>query len=270
MYICSGSSVTWTPNFRDVYIHTLRTSSEDNPLWLSPWHSIPTSPFCSLVPSLSAPLSLLGMPSHNDPNVPHPVLRRCPFWVIFSICLQPTSTLRSPNGGNNMASGPSILLTNMLIIRAGDIVSLTIFGQQYVILNTLQTSLDILEKRGAIYSDRPYLPMAGKLMGWDQMAPLSRYGEHFRHIRRLMHQTVGSRGQPEKVTQYHHIEEHEMRRFLRRLLDTPEDFAAHIRTYVFHATCVSPKLTNTSGCQCNRSIHTEVGVWIQRQGQRPR
>ena len=96
-------------------------------------------------------------------------------------------------------------------------------------LSTIEAATDLLEKKGAIYSDRPYLPMAGKLLGWDQIVSLSPYNDRFRDIRRLMHKTLGSRGQREKVAKYHDLQEQQTIRFLGMLLHTPEDFVAHIR-----------------------------------------
>lgn len=111
-------------------------------------------------------------------------------------------------------------------------MSFSAFNQRYVVLSTLQAATDLLEKKGAIYSDRPYLPMAGRLMGWDQIVTLCGYNDRFRNIRRLMHKTLGGRGQTDKVRQYHELEETETKRFLARLLETPEDFVEHVRTYV--------------------------------------
>jgi hypothetical protein len=43
------------------------------------------------------------------------------------------------------------------------IVHAEVFGQHFIILNTLEACLDLLEKRSAIYSDRPRLPMINEL-----------------------------------------------------------------------------------------------------------
>lgn len=101
-----------------------------------------------------------------------------------------------------------------------------------MLLNTVQAATDLLEEKGAINSDRSYLPMAGKLMGWDQIVALSPYGERFRDIRRLMHKTLGGRGQAHQITKYFDLEAHETHRFLARLLRTPEDFVDHIKKSV--------------------------------------
>lgn len=41
---------------------------------------------------------------------------------------------------------------------AGNILSFHIFGKVIVVLNTAKAAKDLLEKRGAIYSDRTVLP----------------------------------------------------------------------------------------------------------------
>ena len=45
----------------------------------------------------------------------------------------------------------------------GPIVSLQVFGQSFILLNTLEEANEIMEKRSAINSDRPSLEMAGRL-----------------------------------------------------------------------------------------------------------
>jgi hypothetical protein len=47
------------------------------------------------------------------------------------------------------------LLTKMV----GDILSFHLFGQVVIVLNTAKAAKDLLDKRGAIYSDRPVFPL---------------------------------------------------------------------------------------------------------------
>jgi hypothetical protein len=54
------------------------------------------------------------------------------------------------------ASG--VLLTEGITALAGDILSFRVFGRVIVVLNSVQTSKDLLERRADIYSDRPVLP----------------------------------------------------------------------------------------------------------------
>jgi hypothetical protein len=48
-----------------------------------------------------------------------------------------------------------VLLTEQM---PGDILSFRVFGQVIVILNSIEATKDLLERRGDIYSDRPAIP----------------------------------------------------------------------------------------------------------------
>ena len=41
---------------------------------------------------------------------------------------------------------------------AGDVLSFHVFGQVIIVLNTVKSTKDLLDKRGEIYSDRPVIP----------------------------------------------------------------------------------------------------------------
>jgi hypothetical protein len=49
-----------------------------------------------------------------------------------------------------------VLLTEDI---SGDIMSFHVFGQVIVVLNSVEMTKDLLEKRGDIYSDRPVIPI---------------------------------------------------------------------------------------------------------------
>jgi hypothetical protein len=46
----------------------------------------------------------------------------------------------------------------------GDMTSVTAFGQTVVIVNSLKTAIEILDKKSSIYSDRPVFQMCGELV----------------------------------------------------------------------------------------------------------
>lgn len=83
----------------------------------------------------------------------------------------------------------------------------------------------MLDKKGAIYSDRPVAPMTGELIGWRESLVFFRYGPRFRRARKLFHQAFG----PRNVQQYMPLEERETHRFLRHVLGSPKDLREHIR-----------------------------------------
>ena len=112
---------------------------------------------------------------------------------------------------------------------AGDISSVTVFGQTLVILNSAQAATDILDKKSATYSDRPVLQMGGELVGWKNTLVLLPYGDRFRRFRKIFHSLIGTQSM---MKQYHPAEELETRRFLKRVLSKPEALSDHVRKYV--------------------------------------
>ncbi|KAJ7873328.1 cytochrome P450 [Mycena olivaceomarginata] len=108
----------------------------------------------------------------------------------------------------------------------GDICSATVLGQPIIIISSAKVAVEILDKRSAIYSDRPVCTMGGELVGWKNTLVLLPYGDRFRRFRRLFHNIIGSRS---AIKQFLPIEELETRRFLRRVLAKPGDLPKHIR-----------------------------------------
>ena len=95
-----------------------------------------------------------------------------------------------------------------------------------IILNSPELAIQMLDKKSAIYSDRPKMTFGGEMVGWNQTLVLSPYGDRFREYSRFMHQLIGSQKQ---VQRFHPLSEQETRKFLRRLLKTPNDVQSHIR-----------------------------------------
>lgn len=116
-----------------------------------------------------------------------------------------------------------------MLSSTGDVTSVSLLGQRVVILNSLEATFDLLDKKSAVYSDRPVTPMAGELMGWSQALILSPYGDRFRDIRRFLHRYLGSRGQFEKIEPFYELIESETRRLLVRLRHQPEHYVDHVR-----------------------------------------
>jgi hypothetical protein len=63
--------------------------------------------------------------------------------------------------------------------------------------------MDVLDKKGAVYSDRPVLPMGGELVGWKHTLALLPYGDRCRQLRENMHRIIGNRA---ALKVYHPIE----------------------------------------------------------------
>ena len=116
-------------------------------------------------------------------------------------------------------------LTHQSTRTSGPISSVSVLGQRIVIVNSLQIAADLLDKRSAIYSDRPTLAFVSDCVGWCRAMVFRRYGPDFRTIRRLVHSVIGT---PAAIRKFDRIEEEEVHGFLKRLLEKPENFADHI------------------------------------------
>ncbi|TFK49671.1 cytochrome P450 [Heliocybe sulcata] len=101
----------------------------------------------------------------------------------------------------------------------GDLISLQVLGQTMVVVNSPKITFDMLEKKSAIYSDRPTLTMADEMVGWRYALSDTSYSDRFRKYRRLIHSVVGTRA---SVEEYLPVEEHETRKFLRLTLADPD------------------------------------------------
>lgn len=107
-----------------------------------------------------------------------------------------------------------------------DIVFLNVFGRHNLFINSFKATNDLLDKKGAIYSDRPRLPMVKELMGWDWNLVLMSYQEGFTVHRRIVQQNF----QPSIVARSHRpVMLREVRVLLNSLLVKPNEFTHHLR-----------------------------------------
>ncbi|KAI0676617.1 CyP450 monooxygenase [Trametes maxima] len=112
----------------------------------------------------------------------------------------------------------------------GDLVYLDALGQPILILGTHEAAIDLLEKRSSLYSDRVHSTIVD-LGGFDWVLTMLHYGPWWRRHRRAFHQFFNAAA----VAQYEPLQRKQIKRFLLRLLSTPQDFTGHIR-HLFAAT----------------------------------
>ncbi|KAI0061727.1 cytochrome P450 [Artomyces pyxidatus] len=108
-----------------------------------------------------------------------------------------------------------------------DVIHLTVLGTHILSINSQQAANDLLEKRSAIYSDRPRMPMLKELIGWDWNLVVMSYSEGFAAHRRLVQQSF----QPNVVAKLHRpVMQREVLTLLHNLLNSPENFMSHLKT----------------------------------------
>ncbi|EEB91337.1 hypothetical protein MPER_10316 [Moniliophthora perniciosa FA553] len=104
--------------------------------------------------------------------------------------------------------------------RYGDVTYFHGLGYNVLVLNTMNSINDLLEKRADIYSHRPRFVLGGELMGLDQSTPLLNYGPDWREHRKLAHGSLSLTA----VKQYHHVQENIAAVLCKELLDDPTNF----------------------------------------------
>lgn len=115
-----------------------------------------------------------------------------------------------------------------LTLLPGDLVSLSMVGQTMIIINSFSIADALLNRKGSLYSDRPVLPMASELVGWDRTIALLRTGDRHRYFRSMYHKVMGTY---EAAQRFHALIEDESRNCLRRLVfdHGPEAILKHVR-----------------------------------------
>ncbi|KZT03181.1 cytochrome P450 [Laetiporus sulphureus 93-53] len=111
----------------------------------------------------------------------------------------------------------------------GDVIYVRVLQKHIVILNSARAARDLLEKRGAMYSDRPRFVLFNELIESfkPNMALLS-YGDEWRKHRKWFQMTLSSRV---SLDSYRPMQRREVVILLSNMLQTPHDFASHIKRY---------------------------------------
>ncbi|KAJ7202579.1 cytochrome P450 [Mycena pura] len=109
-----------------------------------------------------------------------------------------------------------------------DIIYLNVAGTSIIVLSSLEATNELLGERSNIYSDRARMPMVNELMGWTFHLAGMKYGEHWRELRRKVHQDLNA----EAVRKYYPQERVAVHELLHRLLHHPDNFFYHLRHVV--------------------------------------
>ncbi|KAH8100126.1 cytochrome P450 [Cristinia sonorae] len=123
-------------------------------------------------------------------------------------------------------SGYEWLAYDKLAKVYGDLIYFSGLGNSVLSINSYKVANDLLDKRGAIYSDRPRLPMVKELFGWAWNLIIMSYSEGFAEHRKLVQQSF----QPQIVTSYRPVVVREVGVLLKNLMTKPDDFYDHLKS----------------------------------------
>ncbi|KAF8511558.1 cytochrome P450 oxidoreductase [Hysterangium stoloniferum] len=153
----------------------------------------------------------------------------------------------------------------------GSISSMVMIGRPIILLNDLQTILDLMETKSRTYAGRPVLPLAGELVGWNRQLIISPYNEHFRLMRKLMAKYIGTKS---SLTVFYAIQENHTHLLMARILEEPERFLSSIRLcqgafflrishgYIVNQKVSDPLITLIERAAKEFYIATKPGAWL--------
>ncbi|THV02863.1 cytochrome P450 [Dendrothele bispora CBS 962.96] len=107
----------------------------------------------------------------------------------------------------------------------GDLVHMSVLGQNILIINSFQTANELFEKRSSNYSDRNEMPMIKDLMGWDFSFGHMPYGPRWKTHRTMFHRQF----QSSVVSSFWPTQLKEAHKLLRKMLRKPNDLINHLR-----------------------------------------
>ncbi|KAG1855549.1 cytochrome P450 [Suillus subluteus] len=135
---------------------------------------------------------------------------------------------------------PIPLLGNILSINAkkpwltytqwhavyGDLVFVRILDQDVVVINSQHIVQALLDKRSAIYSERPYMATV-EPSGWSINFVFTGYNDEWRRCRRLFHQTF----RPDSARKFRPMQMRQARQMIVNLIEDPQHYHSHFATF---------------------------------------
>ncbi|KAF7330984.1 Cytochrome P450 [Mycena venus] len=144
--------------------------------------------------------------------------------------------------------------------KYGDIAYLSVLSQDIIILNSQKAAWEILGVRGETSSGRPIMTMAGELSGYDRFLALRQDGERLRAGRTYLHSAIG----PQHSRNYAPDQEEQVVRFLKKILNDPENFEEHCIWIMVtsHKITMTPYLESSTGVMDRFSEAAATGRWL--------
>ncbi|KAH0833328.1 cytochrome P450 [Lanmaoa asiatica] len=110
--------------------------------------------------------------------------------------------------------------------RYGGLVYANLLGRDFIIINSVKVAHDLLDRRSAIYADRPYIP-ANEMFGMDFNSGLLPYGDKWR-LHRKVYNTAFNK---QAILRYKPAAIYKARQLVENLLDAPEDYPQHCKSF---------------------------------------
>ncbi|KAG1825395.1 cytochrome P450 [Suillus variegatus] len=108
----------------------------------------------------------------------------------------------------------------------GDLFFVRLLDQDVVVISSQHVAEALMDKRGCIYSDRPYLATV-EPFGWSVFFVLTGYGDEWRLCRRLIHQTF----RPDSALKFRPMQIKQAGEMIVNLIDDPHHYHSHFATF---------------------------------------
>ncbi|KAG8698711.1 hypothetical protein FRC09_007078 [Ceratobasidium sp. 395] len=120
-------------------------------------------------------------------------------------------------------SGPYWLKLSEYNDQYGPIVCVRMLHKRMFVISDPNLISELFEKRAANYSDRNISGMA-QLIGWDKNVVFTPYGPLLKRYRTMLQRALNNRVSLDYIP----LQQYEVQRFMRRLIDQPDQFMAHV------------------------------------------
>ncbi|KAL3293198.1 cytochrome p450 [Colletotrichum asianum] len=107
-----------------------------------------------------------------------------------------------------------------------DVLYFNVLGQDVVVLNSVKAAVDLLDKRGANYCDRPRFVLFEE-MGWKKTLTFLRWGPEFRMHRKILQKSF----QKSNIQVYQDLQEREAKTLIEGILKQPEAWETALRRF---------------------------------------
>jgi cytochrome P450 len=121
---------------------------------------------------------------------------------------------------------PEVAYANWSKEYGSDVLYFNILGQPIVVLNSVRAAVDLLDKRGSNYCDRPRFVLF-EVMGWGLTLTFLRWGPRFQMHRKVIQ---GSFTKP-KCVQYQDLQERETHQLIGGIMKSPGDWELVMRRF---------------------------------------
>ncbi|KAG9075892.1 hypothetical protein FRC06_009838 [Ceratobasidium sp. 370] len=104
----------------------------------------------------------------------------------------------------------------------GPIATVKMLNNRWIMISGPHLVSELFEKRAANYSDKNVNQLV-KLIGWDRSIAFLPYGPRLKRYRAMLHRALNNRVSLDYIP----LQEYEVRRFMRRLVENPGGFMEH-------------------------------------------